>query len=262
MSKTTTVAFYGCEHAPHTPKRHQDFIIKTIASHKPDIIVHLGDRFDSEAASVWPKESEHSLRDEYEEAAIFSKRVRGAAKKGCQLWWTLGNHDDNIRRADPRRIPKALRDLVDWNKGEFGAEFRMWNQVPYVNSKDGCLNIGPVVAWHGFDTSISSDELESLQVNNLTGGYAHRLFVRAHTHRPMPPTQIKRSGKVLLPYYMANVGTVGPLKPDWASREDTARWGASMLIVRLDTNQTPTPYTGVAVQAPRSATWEAELVTP
>lgn len=256
----TTVALFGCEHSPHTPKAHQEFVLRTLVEHKPDLVVHLGDRFDSEAASVWPKESEHSLRDEYEQAAIFSKKIRSAVPKRCGLWWILGNHDDNIRRADPRRIPKALRELVDWNKGEFGSEFRMWNQVPYVNAKEGCLNIGPVVAWHGFDTSTTSDELESLQVNNLTGGYAHRLFVRAHTHRPIAPTQIKRTGKVLLPYWMANVGTIGPRKPEWASRQDTAGWGPAVLIVHLDTNQTPTPYTGRADQCPRGVTWEAELI--
>lgn len=205
-----------------------------LGEYRPHVLVHAGDRFEAAAASVHGNEHQHTLRDEYEAAYKASVCVRRAVGRGCRLVWLLGNHDDNLQAQDPRRIPPALRGSAHWNRSEWGAEFRRWQQLPYVKSPDGCFSIGQLVVAHGFDSGETSDELEALQLNMMTGGRPHRLFVRAHTHRPAAPFQLRRTSKVLLPYWAANVGTLGPLKPAWTQRLDTSRWAPGVLLVDID----------------------------
>ena len=171
--------------------------------------------------------------------------------ESCRLIWMNGNHDDNIFKRDPRRIPKALRDMIEIGRDSRWPEFSKWAQYPYAKNQRGQVQIGQVVFFHGFDAGQTSDELEALQFNNITGGHSHRLFVRGHTHRPVPPTQCYRTRKVPLPYWYANVGTLGPLTPDWASRMDTSAWGAACLIAETKTDR---PNRLCAKN------WEAELV--
>jgi predicted phosphodiesterase len=194
--------------------------------------VHCGDLLEAAAASVHAGEHDHTLADEFEHASNFLRSIREALPKGCRLIWMNGNHDDNIFKRDPRRIPKALRDMIEINQR-------------------GQVQIGQVVFFHGFDAGQTSDELEALQFNNITGGHSHRLFVRGHTHRPVPPTQCYRTRKVPLPYWYANVGTLGPLTPEWASRMDTSAWGAACLIAETKTGR-PNRLC--------SKNWNAELV--
>ena len=66
------------------------------------IVVCLGDLFDASAASVHPDEVKHTLLDEYAVASNFLEQVRRAAPTNASFVWTLGNHDDNIQRCDPR----------------------------------------------------------------------------------------------------------------------------------------------------------------
>ena len=225
------------EEAKLEQKSREVFADKT--EHDHVFVTHfvlLGDLFDACAASVHPRdEIDHTLEDEYEQGSVYLKSIRDVLPKDCKYIWTLGNHDDNIKTADARRIPFDLRSLCDWNAHpEFGVEFRKWQQKEYVkpsihNSK-GCYELGQIVFMHGFDAGQNSDELESLQASYALGGHPWKLVVRGHTHRPRDVTQAKRTAKVLLPYYYANVGTMGPLDPDYILRKDTSQWGAAVCI--------------------------------
>jgi hypothetical protein len=232
MAATTVrVLAYGCEHAPFTPKRHIEWLLARIEEWKPQIVVHLGDRLEAVGGSVHDNnEFDHDQRDEFEAAAETSERVRKACHKDTQFVWMLGNHDDNLQRADARRVPKRLRSLVHWNLSEWGPEFLRWKQVPYIKSASGTYSVGQIVFTHGYDAGVNSGETEALQTNNMTGEFAHRLFVRAHTHRPEQVTRCLRTKKIPLPWYYANVGTIGPLKPEWAARLDTSQWQPAVLL--------------------------------
>ena len=223
----------SCSHSPFTNPVSHAKLLDLLATEGKSIthFVHCGDLLEAAAASVHPDEHQHTLADEFEHASNFLRSIREALPSTSRCYWIWGNHDDNIFKRDPRRIPKALRDMIEIGRDSRWPEFSKWTQIPYAKSKRGCLQIGQCVFYHGFDAGATSDELESLQINNLTGGHAHRLFVRGHTHRPVPPTQCMRTRRIPLPYWYANVGTLGPLEPDWANRVDTSQWGANALIV-------------------------------
>ena len=79
---------------------------------------------------------------------------------------------------------------------------------------------------------MNSDELEGLQMAYACGGSSWRLSVRGHTHRPVDITQAKRTGKILLPHYFSNVGSIGLGKeqPDYMKRKDVTMWNAGILF--------------------------------
>lgn len=191
-------------------------------------MVMLGDLFESTAASLHPDEHKHTLRDEYESGSAILTKIRNSLPKRCNLHWILGNHDDNLQQSDSRRTDWRTRELIHWNKSEWGKEFMKWTQYPYikpsVHNQKGCLQIGQVILMHGFDAGGNSDEIESLQAAYACGGHAWRLVIRGHTHRPRSVTQCKRSGTCLLPYFYGNAGTCGPLIPAYMARKDVTQW--------------------------------------
>ena len=227
------IAAISCTHAPFTPPETHRWLLDTLA----DIdglthFGHLGDVFEGAAASVHANEYTHSLGDEFEHAANLLKSIRAVLPEDCHRWINTGNHDDNLLAEDPRRVPKALRCLTDWRQHpEFGKEFREWMWLPYAKTRQAIYRIGQIHFWHGFDAGTSSDELEGIQMIAQGGWIAHSLAVRGHTHRPVPPTQAKRTARIPLPYWYANVGTCGPLTPEWAKRRDTSQWGSAVIVI-------------------------------
>ena len=220
----------SCLHVPFNPPETVDWLLGRLSDLQPDVFVFLGDLFDSSAVSVHPHEYEHSLELEYEEGADIFSRVMKAIPNSKYVW-CLGNHDANIRSEDPRRSPKQLRSLFDRNNHfVYGKVFRKFKQIPYIKDGRGVYRLGQVGFFHGWDAGVNSDELESLQMANLTGGQAWRLFVRGHTHRPTRVTQCLRTKKIPLPWFYANAGTLGPLKPPYTHRKDTFNWGAGLVI--------------------------------
>ena len=230
--KTAKFLAFSCVHAPDTSASGRAWLISKIEEHKPSHLILLGDLLDAEAASVHPGECDHDLNDEYAFAHAFLQDCRDAAGS-AHLVWTLGNHDDNILRADPRRIPANLRSLVHWNQHRvFGDGFRAWKQYSYIKSPKAVYSLGQVMFFHGFDCGVNSDELEGLQMNYATGGHPWRLSVRGHTHRPVGVCQAKRSQKVLLPHYYANAGAIvyGDKQPEYMYRKDVTQWGAAVVV--------------------------------
>ena len=250
---TAKIAAISCSHSPFTSPVAHKRLMDLLDDIGPSLthFVHCGDLLEAAAASVHTDEHTHTLADEFEHANAFLKSIREALPDTCRLYWINGNHDDNIFKRDPRRIPYPLRDIIAMGRDSCWPEFSRWKQIPYAKSARGALQIGQVVFYHGFDAGQTSDELEALQFNNFTGGHAHRLFVRGHTHRPIPPTQCYRTKRIPLPWWYSNVGTMGPIDPEWANRIDTSQWAPACLHVETKADR-PNRLCG--------KNWDAELV--
>ncbi len=210
-------------------------LLATVNDEKPlTHFVHCGDLLDAQAASVHDSTDHpgHTLLDEYHEAAKVLKEIRLVLPRDCKLVWCLGNHDDNIKQRNPKRIPADLRDLVDWNKvPHVSDEFRAWKQLPYRNNRDCLYEVGPLIFYHGFSCGANSDQNEGIQMAMLAGGYAHRLLVRGHTHRPLDITQVRKSTRIKLPWHVCNVGnTAFDEMPMYMERKSTADWGRGCVV--------------------------------
>jgi len=256
MGKTTLARFamVSCSHCPFQRPESVDWVLQTLATIKPRItnFIFGGDLFESDAASVWPNETDHTLHDEYEEGAHLLTSLRKVLPRTCKRVWLLGNHDDNIQTTDARRIPKKLRGLVHWNASSFREEFLRWPQVPYIKSEKGLYSLGQAIFAHGWDYGQTSDEIEAVQISYLAGGHAHRLVSRGHTHRPVSVTQALRTRTAPLALHYANVGTIGTLKPRYMARASTILWGPAILIGEADLDFDP-------LGGPQ---WSAQLLRP
>lgn len=222
---------FGCIHAPHQNAEAISKLTDLLRDVSPDYVLCLGDLFESDAASVHKHRAEEriDLLEEYEQAGEILEAVSESAPKARKVW-LLGNHDDNLQVNDFRRIPKHLRDAIHWNRSEWGKTFKAWEQIPYEKSERGVFRLGQVNFYHGYDVSVKSDATEAVQMNNYVGGHAHTLGVRVHTHRPLPVTQVMLTPKVPAPFWYANAGTLGPLKPPYMARKDASQWAPAAVV--------------------------------
>ena len=257
--KDARVAAISCTHVPYHSRRAMDRLLHRlteIGDERPlTHFVHLGDLMDADAASVHADDpADHTLLDEFHAAADLLRRIREVLPSDCALVWLHGNHDDNIRRADARRIDRRVRPLCDWNNvAGVCDEFRMWKQVPYRLGRHGCYQLGPLIFSHGYSASQNSDELEGLRLAVACGGWAHRLVIRGHTHRPLPPTQCKRTATVLLPWWVCNVGHCAfDERAPYTYRVDISRWGRAMLLAECATGR---------ADRLGAASWDAEVMS-
>jgi predicted phosphodiesterase len=253
--RPTPFAAFSCPHCPFENPESVDWLLGQLADLKPRprYLFNLGDLFESDAASVWPQDHDHTLEDEYKHAARLQGRVREVVPYRCEYVWMLGNHDDNLQSNDRRRVPRALRPVIHWNiHKDWSKEFLRWKQVPYEKSKRGQVSLGQVTFTHGFDCGVNSDELEALQFHYIMGSTPHRLVVRGHTHRPTPITQCYRTKTVPLACYHVNVGTLGPLQPGYMSRKSAIMWGPGLVV-----GEATEDYDPLGGQQ-----WSAELRTP
>jgi len=256
--KVAKIACISCTHAPFTPPETVEWVLSTLSNIKGIThFGHLGDLFEASAASLHPDcdDDTHTLEHEYEHAYNLLSAIRGVLPNDTTLWINKGNHDANLEARDARRVPTRLRSLVHWNMHPtFREEWRKWDWLPYEKSGRGVMNIGQVSLYHGFDAGLGTDELEGLQMLNAMPDaqqQTFRLMVRGHTHRPVPPTQMHRSRKIPLPFWYCNVGTCGPLKPEYMARKDTTQWGSALCIIEARIDR-PSRLVGKC--------WDAELL--
>tara|TARA_Y100001938_G_scaffold149988_1_gene239069 strand:+ start:6734 stop:7504 length:771 start_codon:yes stop_codon:yes gene_type:complete len=253
QNKKSKFLAFSCVHVPFHPEDIIKSLQEVIVKEKPTHVICLGDLFDATAVSVHPDEASHTLEEEYYQGAKFLEQVESVCSEHCKLIWMHGNHDDNILYPDPRRTDHRLRSLLDWNRhSQLGKTFRRWRQFPYINSEKGIYRLGPVLFAHGFKAGGNSDEIEAIHFNNLMGGHAHRLIVRGHTHRPVPPTQCMKARGVSLPLWYANAGTLGPLKPVYMRRKDSSNWGHGVVVGECNTGD---------VRRPSKKDWDSQLIT-
>ena len=224
----------SCTHCPFQNERAIGKLLNELKGRRLDHFFHLGDVIDAGGtASAHKNKSdavEHSLYDEYMIAADMLRRIREALPKDCKLHLLDGNHDDNVQRKEGnRRIPKDLRTLCNPRKmAVVCEEYNQWEHTPYRFEKSGIVILGAVCFCHGWSTA--SEELEAIEIANICGAVPHRLIVKGHTHRPVPPTQCKRTAKVKLPWHYCNVGHMAfpDGAPDYAQRFSTDSWGAAV----------------------------------
>lgn len=213
---------FSCPHLPCLDPNAFDFLLDTIKTHKPNIIVHVGDGHEASGASRHPNEDPFSLKQEYQAHNDFLKAIRQTAKRGAELYFLPGNHDDNILAKC--RIEPKLRELCDYRLHE--PELERWNQpCIYEFSRRGVLQIGQVNWYHGYACGVNSDEEQALL---LTEPYT--LSISGHTHRPVRVGQAFRNKRIPLPWWFANCGTLRDLKPDYVSRQNTVLWAHALVI--------------------------------
>jgi hypothetical protein len=225
--KTVRVAYITDPHCPLQNEKATAWAISRIADYRPDYVVVGGDVFEADSASRFYNEQPFDLVDEYKAASRWLDLVHDSAPN-ARHHWLLGNHCSNLQAIG--RIDKRLRRAVNWNTSEWGESFRRWTQHEYDFSPGGCLQLGQVLFWHGFD---GAEDHNAVRILNATGGHAHRLVVGGHTHKPHGPTQIMRTKSIGLPMWYANGGTLGPTRPGWTQRQDTSLWAAAIVRVEL-----------------------------
>jgi len=230
-SKWARFCTISCTHCPYQNERAIDNLLKELKGRKLTHFIHLGDVVDAEGASVHADDpSGHTLYEEFCVAASLLGRIRKALPADCELILLDGNHDDNIQRPDSRRVPKDFRDLCDPRRMEgVKDEFKRWKHVPYRHGRIGTFRLGNVIFAHGFAAGANSDELEAITLaNDCHGMLANQLVIRGHTHRPVPPTQCKRSSRVKLPVWFANAGYMafgeGNKRASYTYRFSVSEW--------------------------------------
>ena len=222
---TERFAAFSCPHVPFTDPEADEWFCSVIKGYRPNILVCLGDLYDSGAASKWSKEGASRLSDEYRGSAWLLRKYREVSR-ASKLVWTKGNHDDNVYGKD--RLPELVRDLCCPTKhAELGPEMSRWDVVPYEYSERGCYRLGNIVFKHGFECGKFSDRNEAVYFGKDQPG---TLVLGGHTHRPVGLTQVEFNSNTVLPIWYANAGTLGPLKPDYVARRNTSRWAHACVV--------------------------------
>lgn len=244
---------FSCTHCPYQSEEAIERLIQELKGRKITHCVHLGDLIEGKASSQWKDDpTQHSLYDEYKCASDMLKRIRLALPSDCELVAMQGNHDDNVQKAG--RIQHDLRSLLDpRNLDGVKDEYRRWKDVPYRHGKVGTYRLGNVIFTHGFSTN---DEMESIQLaQDCHGMLANQLVVRGHTHRPVPPTQCKKSQRVKLPLWYANAGYMafgdGAKRAPYTYRFSISAWKHGAIFGKCQLGR---------VGRMGRDSWEAELV--
>lgn len=221
---------FGCTHAPLHDEDAIEFVCEQIEEHQPDVVVHLGDLFEADAASRWPSEYQFTLEDEFRAADEVLRHIRGA-KPDARRVYIPGNHCDNLGRA--QRIPVKHRSLVQLDKHpELNRELLTHWERPakyVVCPEASSYRLGQVVFAHGVKANETAD-------NWHAHFYCHDfgLYVGAHTHRPTSPTQAKIGRSDYVNRWHANAGCTREMDPEYAKRSDTRRWGQAVVVGEAD----------------------------
>lgn len=236
-SKLVRFAFVSCIHLNEGPAF--TWALDLIRDFKPDYLVNGGDTLDSDAASRWNPESPMSLEDEYRIADRITIKLAEAAPNAKKVFLE-GNHEHNILAQ--HRIPKPLRSLCDYRKHI--PSLKDWTRLPYIYDERGVFRLGQVSFFHGYAAGNLSDRTQAVVL-----GVPYGLTVCGHTHRPVPVTQVQLTQGLPLPYWYANAGTLGPLKPEYMTRQRTDQWGAAVVLGECLMGRAHRP----------SPEWEAEV---
>jgi len=250
-------AAISCTHCPYQSESAVDRLLRELEGRSLTHFVHCGDIVEGHAGSVHADDPvQHTLLDEFIVAADMLRRIRETLQKknpDIVLVALDGNHDDNLQRAEGnRRIKPDLRELCNPRKmgGGVKEEFNQWKHVPYRFGLT--YQLGAVIFHHGFAAGANSDEMEAIQIAMSCGGYSHRLVIRGHTHRPVAPTQCKRSSRVLLPWWFANCGYMAfDKRAEYTNRFSIDQWGRGMIVGETKI--------GRADRLPKDS-WKAELI--
>lgn len=233
--KTVRAAYITDPHCPGASAKALTWALGKVSEFKPDYMIVGGDVFEADAASRFQNEQKYDLLAEYEAGAKWLNLVHGATPDAEHVW-LHGNHERNLMA--PGRLDSRVRRVAHWNVSEWRESFLRWRQYEYDFSPRGCLQLGQVIFYHGFD---GSEEYNALRMINATGGHAHRLVVGGHTHRPKPPTQLMRTRTIPMQAWYANGGTLGPTRPEWTTRQCTHEWAPGVVLLELQMGRSCQP---------------------
>lgn len=234
------IVAFSCTHCPVQDKQAIKWLCSQIADFKPDVLVHLGDWMEADAASRWPSEETYSLEEEIAEADRVAVEIHDAAPEAERVW-LLGNHDKNI--LDKGRIDGKVRSMCDFRRPQFddsGEQINKnllgWKIVAdyhYCRTR-GVVRFGQVTLAHGYEAGTKADENHSVLLGCPMG-----LYVGGHTHRPTHVTQAIKSAGVPLPYWYANAGCLRDLSPHYMRRQRGFQWGHGCVLIEADTRVGP-----------------------
>jgi len=222
--KNFTFLAFSCVHAPKQDNESVNWMLDQIRELKPDVIFNLGDFLEGNAASKFAKDDsdKYSIIKEFKTADEISKRIIEASPESRRIW-IQGNHEANL--LNPARMDKRFAEICDYTKSPYLTTFNEWlHPVEYQSDIKGTVRIGQIIAGHGVQTNVYSDNDQAMRF-----GTNNSLFISGHTHRPVPVTQA-RHNRIMLPYYYANAGTLGRLDRTYSSRVNTDSWGAAVII--------------------------------
>lgn len=225
---------FGCSHAPLQDADAIAFVQEKVKEWQPDIIIHLGDGLEADSAARWENEYDWTLKDELISLDATLKSIRNEHNDPAQVEciYLHGNHDDNLLTWN--RVNKKLRDLVDWTVPQFAkldgrhtqinAELLTQWTMPtrYRYDRQSTYRIGACIFGHGWEASVSADEMQSINL-----GWPNGLFVSAHTHRPTEgtPRRAMKTKAVPLDRYYLNAGCTRDLNPQYMERKRKFMWG-------------------------------------
>ena len=227
MGADTKFAAWSCPHVPLQCNDTFKWTLDKLSSHKPDVVVMLGDLLEADAASIHPSDDnvEWDLNREFQTAAGYLQLVRDTCGPDATYVFLHGNHDDNILRADPRRIPKKLRALCDFhNHIALGGELKYWKEISYGH--EAVYRLGPVTFQHGSEHGINSDR-DQCQLYAPENG----LYICGHTHRPKVVQPAMMTARIPLKKWFANAGCqVDWSKLSYMDRKNKAAWGHGLVL--------------------------------
>jgi len=258
MADWASFCAISCTHCPYQSDDAIDNLLDLLKGRKITHFIHLGDAVDGEGASVHADDpASHTLYEEFVVASEMLKKIRLALPSDCKLILLDGNHDDNIQRPDSRRVPKDFRDLCNPRKMHgVKEEYKRWQHIPYRHGREGTYRLGNVIFAHGFAAGANSGDMEAITLaNDCHGMLVNQLVIRGHTHRPLPPTQCKRSTKVKLPLWYANAGYMafgnGNKRAPYTYRFSVSEWKHACILGRCQLGR---------VGRMSRESWEAEMV--
>jgi predicted phosphodiesterase len=198
---------------------------------KPDVVVCLGDLFESDASSRWPSEAPWNFEEELLQADAFLKEIRKVSKCSTPVW-CIGNHEDNA--ISPHRFSKKIRSLIDFRRHM--DEVNNWKLIPYDYSPRGVFRLGQVTFLHGYEAGVNSDRDQGLML-----GTPHGLTIMGHTHRPTEGIcQARLSARKYLKSWHCNVGTLCDVRQmHYVQRTNTSLWGSACCIGVAEDLQSP-----------------------
>lgn len=225
--KTIRHAIVGDPHVPHTRPEIRDSLLKTLQDFKPHVLGVVGDTCDASALSDHPTDDSHDHDHELREVARFVRDLSESTLSYRTFQYIMeGNHDNRYLR----NLPKRLRNMLDWKRHEdVEPALRGWEVRPYIKDQRGVMRIGQVYTWHGWQGNNSNEFMQVLEFMPNVGGQL--LGVRGHDHSLQDPMPVQKTQKIRLPFWTANPGTLGPLKPSFASSWHTPHWGAGVLLI-------------------------------
>lgn len=250
---TARFVAFSCIHAPEHDQDAIDWLCTVIEEHKPDVLISLGDDLEADGASRWPSEAPYKLIDEYEADDRVKAQIASACPSAERIR-LMGNHCDNI--IGMGRINPKIRELCDWRIPQFthkgvqvnknALKWKVSSSYDFCRRR-GVYRLGQVTFGHGWQTNMNAGRDQSVLL-----GTPYGLFVSGHTHAPEAVTQARMTGKVPLPYWYANAGTLRNLDPDYMRRNNGFHWGQACVVGEADLRAGPS-------KSPRmSRHWVAE----